>query len=447
MVSQLVLDFACCFVFVLTRPMVVGNTVSPERIQIDEISESSAQASAMFGDLGEPNAEPLAPLPNPPAAIGVHFHITVPDGLQDTTVSLMQTLQGSRVRLEVVVDGALLVANAGSLRPPVWISIEQRRCQEMPGTMGAPDGLIAAWGGSLDTIPSGWVLCDGNNGTPDLRDKVVVGASDARDANSTGLEAFGFPMPCTSVAVRGQGYQRFMMHGCDADNSPHWDDYFTTNFQAPDRPAPANVEVPSNRALYFIMRGTEESGSDAESIQSSGLQDDIRQLVAQEVDAAIQQSSGPRAPVSAEPVGGIILWSGAAESVPRGWAICDGTRGTPDLRDKFVVGAGDRFPAGNASSVGKVVGGRLGRAITYVRGQGPCNGGTGHEFSWTDPETRPHCDFRNDVVRRYNPSGLDNGCGDGHHFGGGNGCDVFATADLGEPVPAHVALVYIMRVE
>lgn len=37
-------------------------------------------------------------------------------------------------------------------------------------------GIIAMWSGSIGTIPTGWVLCDGTNGTPDLRDKFVIGA-------------------------------------------------------------------------------------------------------------------------------------------------------------------------------------------------------------------------------------------------------------------------------
>jgi len=40
------------------------------------------------------------------------------------------------------------------------------------------------------------------------------------------------------------------------------------------------------------------------------------------------------------PAGGIIIWSGAADAVPDGWALCDGTNGTPDLRNRFVLGAG-----------------------------------------------------------------------------------------------------------
>jgi hypothetical protein len=43
------------------------------------------------------------------------------------------------------------------------------------------------------------------------------------------------------------------------------------------------------------------------------------------------------------PVGGIILWSGSVVSIPANWHLCDGTTGTPDLRDKFVVGAGSTY--------------------------------------------------------------------------------------------------------
>lgn len=39
-----------------------------------------------------------------------------------------------------------------------------------------PVGLISMWSGSIASIPSGWYLCDGNNSTPDLRDKFIIGA-------------------------------------------------------------------------------------------------------------------------------------------------------------------------------------------------------------------------------------------------------------------------------
>lgn len=39
-----------------------------------------------------------------------------------------------------------------------------------------PTGIITMWSGTIATIPSGWYLCDGNNSTPDLRDKFIIGA-------------------------------------------------------------------------------------------------------------------------------------------------------------------------------------------------------------------------------------------------------------------------------
>lgn len=46
------------------------------------------------------------------------------------------------------------------------------------------------------------------------------------------------------------------------------------------------------------------------------------------------------------PVGAITLWSGSVPSIPSGWALCDGSSGTPDLRDRFVVGAGGAYAVG-----------------------------------------------------------------------------------------------------
>ena len=46
------------------------------------------------------------------------------------------------------------------------------------------------------------------------------------------------------------------------------------------------------------------------------------------------------------PVGGILIWSGSVASIPTGWALCDGTGGTPDLRGRFVVGSGSSYASG-----------------------------------------------------------------------------------------------------
>ncbi len=47
------------------------------------------------------------------------------------------------------------------------------------------------------------------------------------------------------------------------------------------------------------------------------------------------------------PIGTIILWSGSVGSIPNGWALCDGNNGTPDLRDRFIVGSGSSYNTGD----------------------------------------------------------------------------------------------------
>lgn len=47
-------------------------------------------------------------------------------------------------------------------------------------------GIITIWSGSIGSIPGGWALCDGNNGTPDLRDSFIVGAGSSYNPADTG---------------------------------------------------------------------------------------------------------------------------------------------------------------------------------------------------------------------------------------------------------------------
>jgi microcystin-dependent protein len=55
-------------------------------------------------------------------------------------------------------------------------------------TTGAtiPAGMIAMWSGSIGSIPSGWYLCDGSNGTPNLTDRFIIGAGSSYAVNGNG---------------------------------------------------------------------------------------------------------------------------------------------------------------------------------------------------------------------------------------------------------------------
>ncbi len=82
----------------------------------------------------------------------------------------------------LTVDGAsgtastTVLTSAGSGATPTWAS-------------PFPSGMIVLWSGATDAIPTGWVLCNGSNSTPDLRNRFVVGAGDTYSVNATGGSA------------------------------------------------------------------------------------------------------------------------------------------------------------------------------------------------------------------------------------------------------------------
>lgn len=50
--------------------------------------------------------------------------------------------------------------------------------------------------------------------------------------------------------------------------------------------------------------------------------------------------------LAALPTGVIVTWSGAANAIPAGWGLCNGQNGTPDLQDRFIIGAGKTYAVG-----------------------------------------------------------------------------------------------------
>jgi hypothetical protein len=62
-------------------------------------------------------------------------------------------------------------------------------------------GMIMLWSGSSATIPSGWLLCDGANSTPDLRNRFVVGATSTYAVGATGGSADAIVVSHTHTAT------------------------------------------------------------------------------------------------------------------------------------------------------------------------------------------------------------------------------------------------------
>ena len=90
---------------------------------------------------------------------------------------------------------------------------------------------------------------------------------------------------------------------------------------------------------------------------------------------------------SAVPTGFIGMWSGSLATVPTGWGLCDGTSGRPDLRDRFIVGAGSTYAVGatgGANSVSLVEANIPSHSHTFS-GSGLASAAGAHSHTITDP--------------------------------------------------------------
>ena len=103
-------------------------------------------------------------------------------------------VDGTSIAVDVngIISSTMLGAGPGTTLPepdgPVAITGASpyfaRQDHVHPDTY--PSGIISMWYGDVGTIPTGWVLCDGTNGAPDLRDRFVVGAGGVYPVHGTG---------------------------------------------------------------------------------------------------------------------------------------------------------------------------------------------------------------------------------------------------------------------
>jgi len=107
-------------------------------------------------------------------------------------------------------------------------------------------GLIILWQGSIANIPSGFVLCDGNNGTPDLRNKFIVGAGD-----TYAVDAAGGNLTHTH-SFTGDGHLHTLGGGTEVETG------FGRNDQTSSNPATgtsdAESSLPPYHSLAYIMK-------------------------------------------------------------------------------------------------------------------------------------------------------------------------------------------------
>lgn len=198
------------------------------------------------------------------------------------------------------------------------------------------NGIIFLWAEPLIDIPSGWLLCDGDNSTPDLKEKFLKGVASAvtdpgnisgnathlHTINSTGshshsLKSYGASHKHTYSEISwSHGHTVDYVGGSGSsaiwirdDTEPHdhtsgsTNGNHTHNTNSTGSHSDHSVEEVSNLPPYYNLAHIMNNGSS-----------DI-------------------------PWGLIMMWNGLIVDIPEKYHICDGTEGTPDLREKFVRGS------------------------------------------------------------------------------------------------------------
>jgi len=157
---------------------------------------------------------------------------------------------------------------------------------------------------------------------------------------------------------------------------------------------------------------------------------------------------------SALPVGTIMVWYGTDANVPSLWAICNGGGTTPDLRDKFIVGAGSTYAVGNTGGVTSVTPGA--GAVTVAGHELVTNEIPSHRHSHNDYYGYDHVyeftqsggaqsAYASYTYRSNNTETYGTGV-DAHDHTDGDGSYVTITSENIDNRPPYYALYYIQKV-
>lgn len=109
-----------------------------------------------------------------------------------------------------------------------------------------PTGIICLWSGAIGNIPAGWLLCNGANGTPDLRDRFIWGAGGTKNPGDSGggtTHTHGFS---------GDGHNHTIPVGTDIAAGANYS--LTTSLSTAIGTTNPGSSLPPYYALAYIMK-------------------------------------------------------------------------------------------------------------------------------------------------------------------------------------------------
>lgn len=198
-------------------------------------------------------------------------------------------------------------------------------------------GIIIIWTGSLASIPSGWALCDGNSGRPELRSKFIRGVPNgSTDPGGTGGgTTHGHTCPSLGHDHSGGGdVGSNHSHSADAISWAHEHNTGLGDSSGSDGIYSTSTTPSPSTHTHTVSTGSGgHSHSMGYSYHSHTV--DAASNLPEYYTVAFIASTG----ATDLPVNGIIIWTSTVASIPVGCYVCDGTSGRPNLVNKFIYGA------------------------------------------------------------------------------------------------------------
>jgi len=223
---------------------------------------------------------------------------------------------------------------------------------------GVPAELIVAWSGSLDSLPDDWVLCNGENGTPDLRGKFILGAESENaigmekvsgtHTHTLGSHRHSVTLPAHSHKVSNTSMLQSVgnhTHPVHAGTTVYADGKKSGDQAAdPDHTHSISSAGAHTHGLVLPDVWTSQSSGTGFTEPGTSQMEEASHLPPFYKVAFIKKSTDlitGTTELLVFPVGVVAMWSGSVADLPLQWALCDGVNGTPDLRGRFLVGTDD----------------------------------------------------------------------------------------------------------
>lgn len=192
--------------------------------------------------------------------------------------------------------------------------------------------IIVAWAGLEDDVPSGCYLCNGDNDTPDLRGKFILGAYsdvDTSPGDSGGSASYSHTHSISAATFSHTHTFRDFFASGEYSYHAHSVKGTGGDITSGSVGALASTDDPARQVHTTGSGGSSHSHGD-----TSGSATITLPAYYAVAFIAISDTFLTYKTVS----GMVLMWSGSIATIPSGWVLCDGTNGTIDLRKQMIKG-------------------------------------------------------------------------------------------------------------